>query len=335
MAEEEKSETEEWLDILRAMRTEDLTVDYLREISHPRELNLVGIVHQNVGGPNARTLERFRDDIIAALEARLAVERVTAQLEEAQIQEVERVALVNWEQLGMETMGELADLDTDEDIRDEGGINYLRQIIRSFDLRRVNDNVGEGFRRWDPSQGGWIPNIHRPGVVTLMDVKYDIEAELFNRMPDEHEGTPYYYNSDGNLTNRTPGTDSEDSDVDGQAEPQREQETDEEESAAPEPQSQKDEEHAKLIATVQWENLYASRGVDGVMRHSDSLLTRRKYSELAEGHERDLVHELRDYEASGGDLDAIRRHIDDAASARVWDMFLTNYKRFLRTGGAS
>ena len=31
---------------------------------------------------------------------------------------------------------------TDEDIRDEGGINYLRQIIRSFDLRRVNDNVG-------------------------------------------------------------------------------------------------------------------------------------------------------------------------------------------------
>ena len=35
---------------------------------------------------------------------------------------------------------------------------------------------------------------------------------------------------------------------------------------------------------------------------------------------------------SGGDLDAIREHIDDAASARVWDMFLTNYKCFLRTG---
>ena len=87
-----------------------------------------------------------------------------------------------------------------------------------------------------------------------------------------------------------------------------------------------------MIATVQWENLYASRGVDGVMRHRDSLLTRRKYSELAEGHERDLVHELRDYEASGGDLDAIRQHIDDAASARVWGMFLTNYKLFLRTG---
>ena len=47
------------------------------------------------------------------------------------------------------------------------------------------------------------------------------------------------------------------------------------------------------------------------------------------------MHELRDYETSGGDLDAIRRHIDDAASAHAWDMFLTNYKRFLRTGGAS
>ena len=102
--------------------------------------------------------------------------------------------------------------------------------------------------------------------------------------------------------------------------------------AAPEPQSQKDEDHANLIATVQWENLYAARGVDGVTRHSDSLLTRRKYSELAEGHERDLVHEIRDYEEGGGDLDAIREHIDDAASARVWDMFLTNYKCFVRTG---
>ena len=54
-------------------------------------------------------------------------------------------------------------------------------------------------------------------------------------------------------------------------------------------------------------------------------------SERAKGHERDLVHELRDYETSGGDLDAIRQHIDDAASARVWDMFLTNYKCFVRT----
>ena len=105
--------------------------------------------------------------------------------------------------------------------------------------------------------------------------------------------------------------------------------------AAPEPQSQKDKDHANLIATVQWPNVYAATGVDGVTRHSGSLLTCRKYSKLAEGHERDLVHELRDYEASGGDLDAIRQHIDDAASARVWDMFLTNYKRFLRTGDAS
>ena len=72
--------------------------------------------------------------------------------------------------------------------------------------------------------------------------------------------------------------------------------------------------------------------MDGVTRHSDSLLTRRKYSELAEGHERDLVHELRDYEEGGDDLDAIREHIDDAASARVWDMFLANYKCFSRTG---
>ena len=85
---------------------------------------------------------------------------------------------------------------------------------------------------------------------------------------------------------------------------------------------------------MQWTNVYAAKGVDGVT-HSDLLMTRRHYRELAEGHERDLVHELRDYEASGGDLDAIRRHIDDAASARVWDKFLTNYKRFLRTGDAS
>jgi len=102
----------------------------------------------------------------------------------------------------------------------------------------------------------------------------------------------------------------------------------------PAPQSQKNQEHATLIADVQWTNVYAAKGVDGVT-HSDLLMTRRHYRELAEGHERDLVHELRDYEASGGDLDAIRRHIDDAASARVWDMFLTNYKRFLRTGDAS
>jgi len=68
-----------------------------------------------------------------------------------------------------------------------------------------------------------------------------------------------------------------------------------------------------------------------VTRHSDSLRTRRKYSELAEGHERDLVHELREYEANGGDLDAICQHIDDATSTRVWDLFLTNYKSFDRT----
>ena len=59
---------------------------------------------------------------------------------------------------------------------------------------------------------------------------------------------------------------------------------------------------------------------------------RRGTSRRAKGHERALVHELRDYETSGGDLDAIRQHIDDAASARVWDMFLTDYKCFSRTG---
>ena len=85
---------------------------------------------------------------------------------------------------------------------------------------------------------------------------------------------------------------------------------------------------------MQWRNVYAANGVDGVMRHI-SRRTGAHYRELAEGHERDLLIELRDYEASGGDLDAIHRHIDDAASARVWDMFLTNYKRFLRTGDAS
>ena len=42
------------------------------------------------------------------------------------------------------------------------------------------------------------------------------------------------------------------------------------------------------------------------------------------------MNELRDYETSGGDLDAIRQHIDDAASARVWDMFLTYYVQVLR-----
>ncbi len=228
MAEEEESETEEWLDILWAKRTEDLTVDYLREISHPRELNLVGIVHQNVGGRNSRTLEQFRDDIIAALEDRLEMARVTAQLEEAQIQELEPVALGNWEQEALETMGELAAHGTDEDIRDEGGINYLRRIIRLMDLRRVDDHVGEPYRRWDSSQGGWIPNIYRQGVVTLMDVKYDIEEELQSRMPSEHGGTPDYYNDDGELIIQPILTDAEDSDVDGQAESQREEETDEE-----------------------------------------------------------------------------------------------------------
>ncbi len=98
--------------------------------------------------------------------------------------------------------------------------------------------------------------------------------------------------------------------------------------AETESQLQKNQEHAALIATVQWRNVYAATGVDGVTRHRGSLQTYRTYSELAEGHERDLVHELRDYEASGGDLDAIRQHIDDAASARVWGIFLTNYKSF-------
>ena len=102
----------------------------------------------------------------------------------------------------------------------------------------------------------------------------------------------------------------------------------------PAPQSQKNQEHAALIADVQWRNVYAAKGVDGVT-HSDLLTTRRQYRELAEGHKRDLVHELQEYEAHGGRLDAIRRHIDDAASAHAWDMFLTNYKRFLRTGDAS
>ena len=94
----------------------------------------------------------------------------------------------------------------------------------------------------------------------------------------------------------------------------------------------KNQDHANAIATVQWPNAYAAIGVHGVVCHSGSLKMCRKYSELAAGHERDLVFELRDYEASGGDLDAIREHIDDAASARVWEIFLENYKCFLRTG---
>ena len=89
---------------------------------------------------------------------------------------------------------------------------------------------------------------------------------------------------------------------------------------------------------MQWKMVYASRK-RAVGRQSPSLrgpawpwILRRGTSKRAKRHEQVLVHELRDYETSGGDLDAIRQHIDDAASARVWDMFLTNYKCFLRTG---
>lgn len=227
MAEEEKSETEEpvWLAelrestteerlyILRAIPTEELTVYYLRLIS--RILNLVGPVTQNVGGPNARTLEQFRDDIIAALKDRLDVERVTAQLEEAQIQAVEQATLGNWEDEALGIMG--IEFETDEQTRAEGGINYLRRIIRSMDLRSVNHNVGG----WDPRRGR---------ALTLMDVKFDIDEELRNRMPHEPRGTPYYYNDDGELTNQPILADAEDSDVDGQAEQQWEQDTDEEEA---------------------------------------------------------------------------------------------------------
>ena len=173
-------------------------------------------VKTNKGGPNARTLEQFRDDIIAALEDRLEMARVTAQLEEAQIQELEPVALGNWEQEAFWIEDELRQLTTDEDIRDEGGLNYLRRIIRLMDLRRVNNNVG-----------GWDPVRRR--VVTLMHVKDDILEELFDRMPDEHEGTPDYYNNDGELiTNQPILTDAEDSDVGGQAEQADEEAKDDE-----------------------------------------------------------------------------------------------------------
>ena len=37
-------------------------------------------------------------------------------------------------------------------------------------------------------------------------------------------------------------------------------------SAAPAPQSQKNEDHAKLIATVQWPNAYSAIGVRGQVR---------------------------------------------------------------------
>ena len=96
--------------------------------------------------------------------------------------------------------------------------------------------------------------------------------------------------------------------------------------------------HAARIANMQWKMVYASRK-RAVGRQSPSLRgpawpwgLRRGTSKRAKGHERDLVIQLRDYEANGGDLDAIRQHIDDAASARVWDMFLANYKCFSRTG---
>jgi len=95
-------------------------------------------------------------------------------------------------------------------------------------------------------------------------------------------------------------------------------------------QSQKNKEHAALIADVNWRNLYAATSVEGLTRHSGSLLTCRRYSDLTESHERDIVHELHDYEANGGNINTIYQNINDAASARVWNMFLTNYKSFLR-----
>ena len=224
MAQEEKSEEPPWLADLRestteqrlytlgAIPTEELTVYYLRLMSHI--LDLVGgvnHVNQNTGGRNERTSEQFRDDIIAALERRLEMERLTAQLEEANLQDLavrniyypEQVALGNW-------VGEawrwtdVAD-EKDEDTMDQGGIYYLRRIVRFMDLRMVNDNVGE-----------WDPRTNR--VVTLMDVKEDIRQELLDRMPSEPGGTPFYYNSDNELTNRTPRTDSEDSDDESEAE---------------------------------------------------------------------------------------------------------------------
>tara|TARA_B100002052_G_scaffold294706_1_gene319922 strand:- start:825 stop:1394 length:570 start_codon:yes stop_codon:yes gene_type:complete len=94
-------------------------------------------------------------------------------------------------------------------------------------------------------------------------------------------------------------------------------------------QNKKNKEHAALIADVNWGNLYAATSVEDFTRHSGSLLICKKYSDLTESHERDLVHELHDYEENGGDVDAIRQYVD-AASTRVWDMFLTNYKCFLR-----
>ena len=95
---------------------------------------------------------------------------------------------------------------------------------------------------------------------------------------------------------------------------------------------------------MQWKNVYAATDVgpqgpslSGVDPQSPSLrgpvwFGFSPWCKQAKGRERDLVNELRDYETSGGDLDAIRQHIDDAASAHVWDMFLTNYKSFVRTG---
>ena len=274
MAEEEKSGTEKTTEeaeeereaetfALSAMleeleTTDDLQGmwDYLEGIVDWHGLN----VNMNKGGPNSRTLEQFRDDIIAALHERLAVERMTAQLEQAQIQgggaagsnsdsgsssddeseaesvneltaqlaedniqAVERVALVNWEEEALGIMG--IEHETDEMTRDNGGIDYLRRIVRSMNLRTVNLNVGG----WDPRRGR---------VVTLMDVKFDIDEELRSRMPHEYRGTPYYYNDDGELTNEPILTDAEDSDVDGQAEPQWEQDTDEEESGVVHPNAE-------------------------------------------------------------------------------------------------
>ena len=113
-------------------------------------------------------------------------------------------------------------------------------------------------------------------------------------------------------------------------------------SSAPTPQSQKNQDHAARIADVQWKKVYAAtcvgptcvgpQGKKSLRGPAWPWISRRGTSERAKGHERDLVNELHDYETSGGDLDAIRQHIDDAASAHVWDMFLANYKCFVRTG---
>ena len=85
--------------------------------------------------------------------------------------------------------------------------------------------------------------------------------------------------------------------------------------------SRKNQDHAAQIANVKWKNLHSAMIRE---RRSGALATPRHNP--PKDHEADLLAELRNYEASGGALDAIRQHIMDKESMGAWDAFLADYR---------